>query len=577
MGILPKDEVKRRGDIWASRLIRAAKFRKKYGFQDRWDDLDRYYRNEFDPSLKGLPNFNLIYMHGRSLLPTLVYRRPSIINTPSRPEFIPYAMLLDALDALLVKEMEVEDVLKEAALFAYLFNMAGIQVGYDFPSSTNTEPNAILSSYYGFNSPPGQEGKRARRTNFPFLDLIEPRKLLFPWGTKTIRDLPWFAKHCTLPISVLVDTYGVPRNKIREVGIPAELDALGLDEDLKKQYEYDQYASFFEVHDLEKGTWFFLESTGNMLMEPVKDPLQIDGSPLETVVFNPNTQSIWGTPDSLYIESQMLEGIEIRVQGRKQRRVALLKFLIDENMLSREEAEKLFKEDIPLIRIKNTKDKPLTESVVALQPHVQGEYFTYQKQLLEDSQLLLGFGPNQLGTYAPGRRTKFEAQVVEERNAIRISERRELLGNVIAKLFRKVNQLVTTHWNTPVVERIVGIDAALYWVKIDPKSFRDIKLEVETNVDVESMAPASKARTNEELLQFMQILGRIPNVNIYPLLQTFLGRSPYLDIKKILPQAVQGEALNQTQFAQQQQGLMQQPPQQLAETIKKNLGPLTRK
>jgi hypothetical protein len=55
----------------------------------------------------------------------------------------------------------------------------------------------------------------------------------------------------------------------------------------------------------------------------------------------------------------------------------------------------------------------------------------YAKDLLNDAQLINGFGPNQMGTFAPGRRTKYETQVVESSNTTRLSYRRNEVADMI--------------------------------------------------------------------------------------------------------------------------------------------------
>ena len=120
-------------DWWTSQIKQGLDFRKKQGREDRWNHIKRYYEHRLKNPLN--PNFNLIYMLGSSLLPALMFQRPSIVNTARRPEFIPWAGFFDSIDNWLFDEMEVEDVGESAVLNAYLFNTAAIKFGYDFPEN----------------------------------------------------------------------------------------------------------------------------------------------------------------------------------------------------------------------------------------------------------------------------------------------------------------------------------------------------------------------------------------------------------------------------------------------------------
>lgn len=571
------------GPWWLLQLERAKRFRDRYSCRSRWDDIDKYYRHDFGEGAEKKPNFNLVYMLGRALLPTLVYDHPRIINTPRRPEYLPWASFFDSVDNWLVKEMEIAEIMKDAVLTAYLCNVAPLQVGYDFPISANPlkkqkrvrSLEEDVDDIMGWGDIKGNVN-RSRRVNFPWIDQMHPGLFLIPYKTKNMRDCRWEAKFIAKPTRWIKEQPGVikanciPTHSATECVKGTELEDL-----LRETGDLENYTCFWEIHDAEEREWFWMCEDGVFLTLPERDKLQVDGLPSTILSFNKNLKSIWGTPDAIYIEGQMLDGNETRQAGLKQRRVALIKGLIDQNLISEDEMEKLYSDDaLPFVRVKNLGDKKLTEAIALLQPHIQQEFFPYQEKCYEDAQRILGFGANQLGTFAPGRRTKYEAQVVEDTNMIRTSERRSLVANCISDIFRKVNQLVIRHWSAPLVMRVVGVDGAMYWVKGRPEELRNLKAELSTDTDVESMAPASSQRTKDEIMQVLQVLGRMPNANTVPMLRQLLSKFPWADVNEILPQAVQGAAMSMPQFQQQQQALMQGSPEALGNTIKGNLQPM---
>ena len=114
-----------------------------------------------------------------------------------------------------------------------------------------------------------------------------------------------------------------------------------------------------------------------------------------------------------------------RFDGRIQSRGANLKFFYDNNLLDEDDITKFLTDDaLGAVPVQVPGDKSLRDVIFEVQPHVQSERFGYQKQLLEDAQYVTGVGYNQMGTFNPGRRTKYEAQIVEERSFLRGAQRR---------------------------------------------------------------------------------------------------------------------------------------------------------
>lgn len=520
---------------WLNAIQKGEKARKKYGKEDRWEDLEDYYmHNGFE---QDEPCFNLVYAQGRAMLPMLITRNPYIMVEPRRPDFAPTASIFEGLDNWLVQEMEVKKTLKKMILNAFLTNVGIHQIGWDFGESQSKHIDFLAD--------------RARRTNFPWSSVVHPSKIVFAPGTTEIRTCRWYAKMIIRPTRILSKTFG---DKVVGTHIPSDFK---YSRTLAKIYNADnmeeEYTVLWEVHEAEERTWFLLSTDGRFIFGPREDPLQVDGLPLDLIEFNENTRSIWGTPDAIYIEPIMHEGNDCRYQVMKQRRLASLKFLIDENLISESEIEKLFEEDIPVgIRVKNLGDKKVSDCLALVQPHIMAEIQTYEKDLLYDAQLLLGTGPNQFGTFAPGRRTKYEAQIVESRNQVRVNERQEQIIDALSGIFRKVNQLIRKYWTKEIPIKVVGIDAALYWVNVNPSELKD---EVDLNISAESMIPPSADKTKAEMMETLQLLSKVPNANIIPLVQQLLRRFPWADTSKYLPQAVQEQAMTPEQFGNNQRRL----------------------
>ena len=319
------------------------------------------------------------------------------------------------------------------------------------------------------------------------------------------------------------------------------------------------FQEIYQIHDAEKEEWFWLTESGEFLMGPEPDPFQIDGLPFEHLTFNRDPDSIWGTPDSLYIETQFRELNEIKRDARKQRRVSLLKAFVLADLLSDEQKDKLVNgEPMSVIEVESIGDKKLSDVVMTLQPHVQVEFREEKKDILNEAQLLAGIGPNQIGTFAAGRRTKFEASIVEERSLLRTGSRRNRLAECISGIVSTYNQYIIDNWTAPIVMQVLGVDGALYWVSAPPAKFKNISSQLVTKVNVESMAPISRDRKREELMALIQTLTKFPGANPLPLIQSFVTSFDWGEVSKVLPVA-NNQPLSMGEFQGDQQNRLNNP------------------
>ena len=549
---------------WQSRVKKALKQRSEQGFESRWSTIREYYEQRTE--VPGVPNFNLIYMLASSLMPSLVYNGPSIINSPRRPEFAYWATFFDSIDNWWFDEICMEDLAEEAVLQAFLYNIVGFQIGYDFPEEDDedTPPSEMVE----FRPVKGCVD-RSRKTNQAWVDIIPPERLIVAPGTKNISNCPWFGKLLLLPTDKLKDKPGF--KNVETTHIPDEIRKKSAFKHVELDGDDIGYTAFWEIHNAEDKKYLCIDSTGKIILSAREDPLQVDGLPLELLIFNKPSDTVWGTPDSLYVESQYLEGNEVRRMARAQRKIALVKFLYDSAIYKKEDVDKLLAGDemVHAIGVELEPEKTMQNSIMALQPHVQMELSQVMKELLNDAKLLTGVGDNQAGSFASGRKTKYETQVVEENSLLRSSARRRNLGGVIGRIAGRMNQLVMKHWKAQVVSKVVGVDAAIYWVQAKPSEFRELAAQLVTKVNIESMTPVSRERKRQELAELIQMISSIPGMNPLPLLQSFLTSFNYVDASKILPQQ-QGEAMGMGQFQGQQQQLLGSG--NLPQQVQQNLG-----
>ena len=549
---------------WVDQVAEGARWKDRNSCQGSWEKYRQYFDHEV-PNPED-PHFNLVYLIGSALSPSLMFQNPGIVNTPRRPEFQYWAQFFDGIDNWLVDEMEIQDIFEDAILKCYLTNIAGIEINYDWPQDDK------VGSEMEFGRVPGTVD-RTRKFNQPWVDLIDASRLMLASGTKNERNCRWYGKFVEVPVDTLKEIKGL--KNIEATHVPTQVKRSD-----KPMGELDpdrEYTGFWVIRDAEKQNWMWLSTNDKFIMSPRPDPMQVDGLPAHFMTFNKSTKSIWGTPDVKYIESFQLAGDESRYDGWLQSKGANLKCFYDSNLLDEDDIRKFITDKaLGCVAVTVPMDKKLGDVIQMIQPHINQERFELQKQYLNDAQLVVGTGTNQLGMHAPGRRTKYETQVVEDNNFLRTNARRNRISKIIGQIFGKVNQLIIRNWKAPIVAKVVGVEGAMHWVKASPMEFKDLAAQLVTKTNVESMRPVSKERRKQEMVEVMNTVANLAGVLpeggsaiLYPVIQNFLSQFDWMQVQNTLPQAnTQPVSLNE--FQGQQQGLA--GGQGLQQMLQGNLG-----
>ena len=253
---------------WQKAISSGEKARTTFGKDKRWKDLERYYENDFGLGAEKLPSFNILYIMGRSLLPTVIFHSPGIINTPRRPEFVAWASLFDTVDNFLVTETALEETYKEACLHAFLYGTGCVIDGWDFlpftPSGDGTLSDVILSRT-GFREVPGVVDS-ARRVNFPWVSADLPEKIVFSSEARFLRNSRFLARKMCLYLDDVkkMDFTGASEIKATHTAIsdPGSVTNVPSSND-----EGDELVEFYEVHDAINKTVGWVAGDGTVIRD----------------------------------------------------------------------------------------------------------------------------------------------------------------------------------------------------------------------------------------------------------------------------------------------------------------------
>lgn len=528
--------------VWSMRINKAMEWRKRFSQETMWPEIDRIYEHKYGADM--VPHFNLIFIQAQTLIPNLVFQAPSIINTPTKPGMVQWASLWDSVDNWWIDQAEIKDVAMSAVLDAYLHNNSHAFIGYDFDDQLQQDMREVSGS-----------ANRTRRMNAPWVDLVPSHRVLYATGTKKLRDCPWAAKFVTVPTKILKGRKGL--KNVASSNIPSDIM---MQEGYNWEYkDSSKYTAFWQIHNSETKKWCWLSTSGKFILPWEDDPLQTLGSglPCEALVLNKNTRSIWGTADPIYIMSQHLEGDDVRLQGLKQRRLAVPKFIYDANVLDEEVIHRVLTADTPAgIPIELEATKSIKDVIMELTTVPNFGLMEYAKMLLQDSQYITGTGPNQMGTFAPGRRSATEASIVEGVSTSRTSNRRQSVGDFIEGLVKKANILCANNWSEDIVQQVLGYDGRLYWVNASSNELKKNGFDVTTKVNVESLAPVSRERRKQEAADLLNLLSTMTEAgaNPMPILKQLLAQFEWVDVSQVLPQ--ESSPMGMNTFIQQQEGML---------------------
>lgn len=566
---MPKDNTI---ESWKDSIQAGIRYRETYGQSKRWSTYRNYGRGifpGFNGSAEGILPYNITHEMKAALVPNVYFRNPYVSISPRfKPGFHINSKIVEAVDNWLIQEMDVKSAMKTAVIDCYYTDRGILKLGYDsFYNGPATK--SVLGRMGDILSTPLAEfgKKRGERVEYdvnvkmgmPWVNRIMPDYFIVPFGTRRLENCEW-VDHVVLRRTADVKNDKMYVNTGNLEG--THLEMLNQNSDFASYLtELGKDGDFVEIHeirDYKRGEIkVFVPGHEGWIRKPEKDVMQIEGIPYVDFTFNEDTEYYWGPSDVQLLEPQQLEINETKTQAMKHRRIALVKFIVEDQGMDDGEIDKMLSENVgPVVKVKGIP----TQVVSLLQPHIPQDLTMWTEQIRSEVRALLGSSRQHMGEAPPGRRTKFEMQVVQGGRETRMDERRDIVATALSKVVRKINQIIFDRWDKEQVAQVVGYDGARYWVAYKGK---DNKAEYNVKVDVESMTPMTKRAKKQEIVEIIQMLGKNPRANIDYLMKMLLREYEWMDAMQILPEAkeTQGGPMSQNQFVKQQNDLAGNPEQ----------------
>lgn len=566
-------------------ILNGLRFQVKYAKSNNWEQYKAYYRHDFSP---GILPVNLVYSILRALVPQVYFRNPEAVITPTRPgvEYELHARLIEDTDNHLLRETGVKYQIKKMVDDTFLcgistgFHGYDSQFGFDPSKTIGGAGQASLTQFnkkgdrieYNANLNPGM----------PWFLRARPEDVIYPWGCESQDTAEWVALRVFRPLEDVKadqkytntrDLKGsyTQRRTTPEGGSRGPMDVDGT----LRDYEW---VELFEVHDLKTKEVKCLTMDHDQFLREAEDFMQIEGLPIQTTVFNPDPDWIYGIPDTRIIEPQLLELNEVRTQAMKHRRVDLLKFLYKKGAISKEAMQNLLSEDVQA-GVEVDADLSLREVVLPLQPGasaILADLERFGDVIRGDVREMVGFSRTSTGEYQGKTHvTAKETEVVQWANQIRIDERRDIIADLLERIIRKYNQTIFTYWTQPIVRSIVGPDGAKYWIKFTPS---EIKGEYVEKVDPSNAVPVDRRVKRQDAMEMVKAwaemnMGLVKSGMPAPqeLQRYFFSQYDGLDIDKVLAQLGQSVPPAPGPGNNPEQAM---PPQAAAAEMGRNMGAL---
>ena len=524
-------------------------FMEKYGMRSEWDTYQRLYEHEYD---KNVVPVNKVFSIMRSLVPRVYFRNPRVVVTPRRPGFYWRAQIIEKLDNWLLREKHFKEQIRLMIQDCFLCGIGIGIVGYDnsvaYSGETIEAENEKGERFeHNVNVKPGQ----------PWFERINPRDVIFPYGTKSHRDAPWFGQKVVkytedIKNNPLFKEYDASIKNIKGTSVSEMADHYPKSTTSVTAAEFAEQNTLWIMRNARTREVMVMAEDYDKLLYKGADELQIEGLPLSVLTFNPTGRSIYGIPDTRIILPQQKLLNDINTLIFHHAMVSIAKFAVNQNQISKEELEKMTTEFVgAFIKIDGDPNTFIKEYHLTIPPELIAAREIVEQDIREE----VGFSRQSAGEFSPGgRKTAQEVRTVDAALAIRIDERRDGVAEVLGEVVSKWNQFIFKFWNEPIVESIVGADGAPHWVQF---TGADIESEYTYEIDPDDAVPVSGELRKMEAFQISAQLAQLPEINKESLIRQGMKHFPGWDVDELLrqpgtPPVPTGQPQGLDQFEQDQ-------------------------
>lgn len=551
---------------WLAEIDVALEFRKQYAREEAWETLENMYLH--DPQSATAIGNNIIFEMGDVLLSSLSVPDPEFIAQATHPSGVDRAPIVEAVDNWLSGQIYLKRAVERANVNNYLRGKAIVKVGYDSEFGWSPYYDVGIQTATGMTFT--QFDKKGKRIEFgptkpgmPWVASVHPSDFVVPWGTIDLYDAPWCAHRV---IRATSDIKADPKYK-HTYNLSPTISMKSFMESYRKvgnkflqnlnssSYALTNQVRFnvlWEIHDRRDGSVKVVTQDYDDFLRDDVDVLQIRGElPFVAEGFVTHPNSFWSTPLAFYLGQLQKTEFDIELQAEKQRRVNTLKFLMDKNMMTQEEADKFLSSGCGAVGQVDPKGKSIREAIV---PAPQGSSLNLavdSENVMRKARSMIGYGDNQMGNFNVNtRRTAREAMFVQQGASGRSMRRLDCVKSLYIDTMKKVNRMVFSFWKVP---KYIMVDSK--WVNYTGE---EIEGEYSYDLSLSSKRQISKAERKVEAIMMLAQFAQIPGANLEALKRYLIDASSDPAFERLLPSG--GSSGMQGNMVSGQQGGANTPP-----------------
>lgn len=463
---------------WIEDLEAGLEFRREYGQERDWAKLERLFFNEDETQMEN-PSPNLIASSGDSLMSSLTVPRPRILLSPRTPDSVDEIPVVETQVNSLFEDTDVGLEFEGATFNAFLYASPGIvKIGYD--SEFGYSPQFDLESVDGMTLT--QLGKRGQFIEFgrpkvgmPWIASVHPADIVVPWGTPPdIKRARWVAHRIIRHIDEVKqdEKYSNRRDLkpnmsmedfVRSYRMIPKLKMGGRTLVAASKSLKREYVEMWEIHDRATGRIMVMTKDLDKWLRNEQDALQLDGLPFVSFSLIPRSRTFWGPSQAKYLLAHQEELNDITFHAKKQRRMNLLKWFYNQQLVEEGEIENFFNNVVGAGIGVNGSPRDV----------VQAASGTSNQDLYQDAEMIrrnarevVGMSRNQVGEYEQsGRRTATEAMIVEEASDQRLDRRMVQVARAYIQVARTYIKVMRQFWSWPQVVNYMDEEGQQKWVR----------------------------------------------------------------------------------------------------------------
>jgi hypothetical protein len=517
---------------YRSYLDHAQRYRDEEGYDSLWERMIELYKGEHLESVENTEDqivVNVSWSNVNTVVPSVTVNNPKITVSPNTVDDEDTAVITEAVTNYLWRHHNFQDQIKLAVKDAVVIGHGWVKTGWTYKEVEVglTEPQLVEemaqkvgeADSYAVENPelaaslPTDDEiaehltdtKLITKEDQPFVERISPFDIFVDPEATTLQEARWICQKIIRPI----EEVRADENYKRSVRMKVEGDMyVANDRDWDREWRKrrsddpeDQRVTIWEWWDILSNTMcVFAEGADEFLVDPHPSPF-IFGHPYELLRNYDVPDYFYPMGDLEAIEPLQYELNKTRSMMMQARKKFARKYMIRSEHLTNDGRAALESdEDNQFVDVASS--EPF-ENVVAPLPitPLPPEIYNHSEIIETDIGNVSGVSEYQRGQVPETRRTATEAAIISDALNARAADKLANVEKFIARVARRVIQLMQQYMTVDQVARVVGPEGAPFWV---PYTREDIMGEFDFEVEAGSTQPMNETVRRQQAVQFTQ-------------------------------------------------------------------------